>query len=215
MGQHAMSKRTARHTALRPVFSRVPPRAAQEGVVLFIALVVLVAMMLAGLSLMRSVTSNTLVVGNLASKQTITNAGDWGVEAGRAWTLAQPVGDLTRDKSSAGYFSSWDGNFDPVNAPTNWWKENGQSVALTGSPLDVAGMDVRWVVHRLCSTADLDVNSPGQQCVTLQSAGYGSSKGAGDYTGQPLANTQQPYYRVTVRVVDPRMTISYIQTVIY
>jgi hypothetical protein len=57
-----MSKHTARHTALRPVFSRVPPRAAQEGVVLFIALVVLVAMMLAGLSLMRSVTS-TRVIG--------------------------------------------------------------------------------------------------------------------------------------------------------
>jgi Tfp pilus assembly protein PilX len=190
-------------------------QAAQRGVVLFIALVVLVAMMLAGLSLMRSVTSNTLVVGNLASKQTITNAGDWGVEAGRAWTLAQPVANLNVDAKPSGYFSSWDGNLDPMNAPANWWKENGQSVSLTGSPLDVSGMDVRWVVHRLCSTANLGVNDPAQQCVTLQSAGVGSSKGAGDYSGRPLANTLQPYYRVTVRVVDPRMTISYVQTVIY
>lgn len=210
-----MSKHGATSSANQTFRDYPRHRAAQGGVVLFIALVVLVAMMLAGLSLMRSVTSNTLVVGNLASKQTITSAGDWGVEAGRAWMLAQPVGNLTTDNESAGYFSSWDASVDPVSAPPNWWKEKGQSVALTGSPLDVAGMDVRWVVHRLCSTANLDVNNPGQQCVTLQSAGYGSSKGAGDYTGQPLANTQQPYYRVTVRVVDPRMTISYVQTVIY
>jgi Tfp pilus assembly protein PilX len=184
-------------------------------VVLFIALVVLVAMTLAGLSLMRSVTSNTLVVGNLASKQTIASAGDWGVEAGRAWTLNQPIANLNSDNGPTGYFSSWDANFDPVNAPANWWKDNGQSVALTGSPLDVTGMDVRWVVHRLCSTPNLDVNDPGQQCVTLQSAGFGSSKGAGDYTARPLANSQQPYYRVTARMVDPRMTVSYVQTVIY
>jgi hypothetical protein len=191
----------------------MPP--AQRGVVLFIALVVLVAMMLAGLSLMRSVTSNTLVVGNLASKQTITSAGDWGVEAGRAWTLAQPVATLKADAKPSGYFSSWEASVDPLNAPANWWKDNGQVVSLAGSPLDVPGMDVRWVVHRLCSTPGLDVNDPAQQCVTLQSLGYGSSKGVGDYMDRPMANTQQPYYRVTVRVVDPRMTISYIQTVIY
>jgi hypothetical protein len=184
-------------------------------VVLFIALVVLVAMTLAGLSLMRSVTTSTVAIGNLASKQTITNAGDWGVEAGRAWALAQPVANLTKDAKSSGYFSGWDASLDPTDAPANWWKENGQTVALAGSPLDVAGMDVRWVVHRLCSLPDLDVNDPAQQCITLQSAGFGSSKGAGDYNERPLANTQQPYYRVTVRVVDPRMTVTYVQTVIY
>jgi len=213
MSKHAATRNG--QEMLRNACAHVRQQRAQRGVVLFIALVVLVAMMLAGLSLMRSVTTNTIVVGNLASKQTITNVGDWGVEAGRAWLLAQPVGNLSNDNHSSGYFSSWDAAIDPVNAPPNWWKEKGHAVALTGSPLDVDGMDVRWVVHRLCSTANLDVNNPNQRCVTLQSAGYGSSKGAGDYTTQPLANSQQPYYRVTVRVVDPRMTISYIQTVVY
>ncbi|MBL8541053.1 MAG: hypothetical protein U1E63_04390 [Burkholderiales bacterium] len=187
----------------------------QQGIVLFIALVVLVAMTLSGLALMRSVTSDTLVVGNLASKQTVTSAGDLGVEAGRSWVLAQPVANLTNDNASAGYFSSWNATFNPVNAPANWWKDNGMSVALTGTPLDVAGMEVRWVIHRLCSTANVEINDPAQQCVTLQSAGWGSSKSAGAYGAVPLTNSQQPYYRVTARIVDPRMTVSYVQTVLY
>lgn len=197
--------------------NRVANRPArQRGMVLFIALVVLVAMTLAGLALMRSVTSGVLVAGNLAAKQSITSVADWGVEAGRNWVITQSLSALTSDGSlGSGYFSSWDTAFDPVNAPANWWKNNGVTVTLTGSPMDVPDMEVRWVVHRLCKMAGQDVNAPTQQCVTLQSAGAGSSKGGGAYGSLPLTNTQQPYYRVTVRVVDPRRTVSYIQTVIY
>lgn len=213
-----MSVRTSllRRYAMNSPRRQVAARASRQGgIVLFIALVVLVAMTLSGLALMRSVTSDTMIVGNLASKQTVTSAGDWGVESGRTWVLAQPVANLTNDNASAAYFSSWNANFDPVNAPANWWKDNGQPVSLTGTPLDVAGMEVRWVIHRLCSTPNLDVNDPAQQCVTLQSAGWGSSKSAGAYGAVPLTNSQQPYYRVTARIVDPRMTVSYVQTVLY
>ena len=190
--------------------------ARERGVVLFISLVVLVAMTLAGLALMRSVTGGVLVAGNLAAKQTVTSVADWGVEAGRNWLIAQDVANLSKDMAKGtGYFSSWDSTFNPTNAGTNWWKDNGVSVNLAGSAMNVADMEVRWVVHRLCLTKDADVNAPAQQCVTLQSAGAGSSKGGGGYGSLPLTNTQQPYYRVTVRVVDPRRTVSYIQTVIY
>lgn len=197
--------------------NRLPQRPArQRGMVLFISLVVLVAMTLAGLALMRSVTSGVLVAGNLAAKQSITSVADWGVESGRNWIITQALGDLTNTGAlGSGYFSNWDQAFDPVNAPANWWKDNGVAVNLAGSAMNVTDMDVRWVVHRLCKMAGQDVNAPTQQCVTLQSAGAGSSKGGGGYGSLPLTNTQQPYYRVTVRVVDPRRTVSYIQTVIY
>ena len=45
------------------------PRRAQEGVVLFIALIVLVAMSLAGVALMRSVDTALVVAGNFAFKK--------------------------------------------------------------------------------------------------------------------------------------------------
>jgi Tfp pilus assembly protein PilX len=190
--------------------------ARERGLVLFISLVVLVAMTLAGLALMRSVTGGVLVAGNLAAKQSVTSVADWGVEAGRSWLIAQPVATLRDDGATgSGYFSNWDTAFNPTNAPTNWWNNNGVPVNLAGSPMDVTDMDVRWVVHRLCQVPNADVNAPAQQCVTLQSAGAGSSKGGGGYGSLPLTNTQQPYYRVTVRVVDPRRTVSYIQTVVY
>ncbi len=192
-----------------------PPRR-QRGVVLFISLVVLVAMTLAGLALMRSVTSGVLVAGNLAAKQSITSVADWGVEAGRNWLLAQPLGNLTTTGAiGSGYFSNWDETFDPVNAPANWWQNNGVPVNLAGSAVNLPEMEVRWVVHRLCRMADQDVNAPTQACITLQGAGASSSKVGGQYGQLPLSNTQQPYYRVTVRVVDPRRTVSYIQTVVY
>lgn len=188
----------------------------QRGVVLFISLVVLVAMTLAGLALMRSVTSGVLVAGNLAAKQSITSVADWGVEAGRNWLLAQSLGDLTNTGAvGSGYFSSWDDAFNPVNAPANWWRDNGVPVNLAGSAVDVPEMEVRWVVHRLCRMPNQDVNAPTQSCITLQGAGASSSKVGGQYGQLPLSNTQQPYYRVTVRVVDPRRTVSYIQTVVY
>jgi Tfp pilus assembly protein PilX len=197
-----------------PALERRPAR--QRGMVLFISLVVLVAMTLAGLALMRSVTSGVLVAGNLAAKQSITSVADWGVEAGRNWLLAQPVANLTNSGAlGSGYFSSWETTFDPVNAPANWWKDNGVGVNLAGSAMNVADMEVRWVVHRLCKLAGQDVNAPLQECVTLQSKAPGSSQGVGLYGGLPLTSTQQPYYRVTVRVVDPRRTVSYIQTVVY
>lgn len=51
-------------------------RRAQQGVVLFVALIILVAMTLAGIALMRSVDTNVLIAGNLAFRQGATMAGD-------------------------------------------------------------------------------------------------------------------------------------------
>ena len=51
-------------------------RKAQDGVVLFIALIVLVAMTLAGIAVMRSVDTNVLIAGNLAFRNAATSAGD-------------------------------------------------------------------------------------------------------------------------------------------
>ena len=70
-----------------------PLRRAQSGVVLFIALIILVAMTLAGIALMRSVDTNVLIAGNLAFRQATTLAGDWGIEEARSWLTANTSGE--------------------------------------------------------------------------------------------------------------------------
>ena len=64
---------------------RRPParsmRASQQGVVLLVALVVLVALTVAGVAMMRSVDTATLVTGNLAFEEVATQAADQGIQA--------------------------------------------------------------------------------------------------------------------------------------
>ena len=81
---------------------------AQRGVILFIALIVLVAMSLAGIALMRSVDTNVLIAGNLAFRQATTNMADVGVEAARSW-LSTNTGVLNQDQPG-GFTAYWANN---------------------------------------------------------------------------------------------------------
>ena len=72
---------TVQSTCGRKARSHASGRAEQRGVVLFIALIVMVAMSLAGIALIRSTDTAGIVAGNLAFKQAATNALDRSVEA--------------------------------------------------------------------------------------------------------------------------------------
>jgi len=56
--------------------NRLTHRTREQGVILFVALIVLVAMSLAGIALMRSVDTSVLVAGNLAYRQGATSVAD-------------------------------------------------------------------------------------------------------------------------------------------
>ena len=60
----------------------MPMHSKQRGMVLLLTLIILVAMTLAGIGMMRSVDTATVVAGNLAFKQATTNAADGGTSAG-------------------------------------------------------------------------------------------------------------------------------------
>lgn len=182
------------------------PRHAQRGVVLFIALVVLVAMTLAGIALSRSVTTGILIAGNLAFQEAATSSGDAGIEAGRAWLTAQSADTLQNDQIP-GYIANWQTSFDPA---TFDWTNQAVTVGT-----DSAGNTIAYVVHRLCQNSGQSVNAPTQQCVTLSSAGGSSTKAGGSYGAVPLSGSLQVYYRVTARVSGPRNTTSYVQSVMY
>jgi type IV pilus assembly protein PilX len=190
----------------------------ERGTILFIALIVLVAMSLAGIALMRSVDTNVLIAGNLAFRQGATAGADWGVEASRAW-ISGNAALLNQDKPAGAtfYWANWQQNLDlignnsdPLVADYDW---NSADPADLG--FDSAGNRVQYVIHRLCDTA----GAPNVvQCVR-------SGLSAGSGPGQGGSNQIQPtgggnvsigtvvLYRVTVRITGPRNTVSFVQAV--
>src|SRR5262245_55001306 len=98
-------------TVRLPISAMAPARRAQQGVVLFISLIVLVAMTLAGIAGMRSVDTNIIIAGNLAIRSGATSAADAGIEIARSWLAAQSAGTLNND-GAQGYFANWQEDFD-------------------------------------------------------------------------------------------------------
>lgn len=181
----------------------------QRGVVLLVALILMVAMTLAGIAMMRTIGTGVGIAGNLAFKETATSVADYGVEVARSWLTdpARTVDDLKNDSAANGYYATWGAGFSPLSH--NW----ANSKLVTSN--DGSGNEVRYVIHRLCESANKAPNDADQKCATLTVAGETSSKGGPRYGTTLLTTTIQPYFRVTSRVVGPRNTISYVQVVMY
>jgi Tfp pilus assembly protein PilX len=64
-------------------------RQAQRGVVMWVALVVLIVMSLAGLAMLRQMGAGVSIAGNIAFKENATSSADAGTEVGRQWLVAQ------------------------------------------------------------------------------------------------------------------------------
>lgn len=188
----------------------------QRGVILFIALIVLVAMSLAGIALMRSVDTNVLIAGNLAFRQGATLAADRGVEDARTYLAANAGGTLDSDQPVPYYWANWQQTVDLIGVGSaaddyNWGQANNLGA-------DAGSNEVRYVIHRLCSQAG-SITSAAVSCIKASSgAGVGASgagtKGVVAYGTAALPGTSNTYYRVTVRVTGPRNTVSFVQAVL-
>lgn len=185
----------------------------QRGVVLFIALIVLVAMTLAGIAMIRSVDTGNIISGNLAFKQSATSAGDYGIEQALTW-LKTTTANLQNDNPPF-YFANWgsaSGNFDPTGvtgAPHDWI--NSAQVLAT----DAAGNTVSYVIHRMCSASGMAPNA--SQCVMTSGGGstQKSTFGSIDYSRGKFGTGTTAYYRITARIEGPRRTVSYVQAMVY
>ena len=178
-------------------------RHAQQGVVLFISLIVLVAMTLAGIAVMRSVDTNNIIAGNLAFRNAATSAGDAGIEIARSWLSTQTAGVLSND--GAGYYANWQEDFD--YRVFNW---AGSSINVG---TDSVGNAIYYVIHRMCKESTKAVDST--DCSKVGAAATGSSKGGGSYGVAALTGGSLVYFRVTTKIVGPRNTVSYIQAFVY
>lgn len=186
------------------------PRRLQRGVVLLIALIVLVAMSMAGLAVMLSSGGSILMAGNLSFRQNATSAGDYGIELARDWLRKQGPATLQANVAGSGYYATWDSAFNPSNF--NAWFNPGLAA-------DASGNSIRYVIHRMCLEAGgvslADGASATQECVTLADPGKTGSKGGVQYGEKALQGTAQVYYRITARVDGPKNTVSIVQAMMY
>ena len=218
-----MSTQLKSHSAASSVKGKVPVISAhsahqQRGIVLLIALVMLIAMTLVGVSMLRAVGSGTGIAGNLAFKQNATSVADLGVEIARTWLFTKSSVQLQADSSAEGYYSTWVDGFNPLTYDWSTSKKLSNTdaafiSATTGK--DTTGNEIRYVVHRLCANTGAVDNYPTQKCANFTDYGALGSKGGGGYGQKTPALSEQPYFRVTVRASGPRNTVSYVQVVMY
>lgn len=181
-------------------------RAPQRGAILFIALIVLVAMTMAGIAVMRSVDTNNMIAGNLAFRNAATSTADAGLESARTWLTTQTAATLEKDGNSGqGYFANWQ---DPWNPKAFSWDGDGVTVGT-----DAYGNTIYYVIHRMCKESNKSVLAT--DCFKMASLSTGSSKGGGGYEGALPSATALPYFRITAKVIGPKNTVSYIQSFLY
>jgi Tfp pilus assembly protein PilX len=182
-------------------------RRAQRGVSLIIALIALVALTLAGLALIRSVDTTNVISGNLAFREASLHATDVGVES--AMTALGTIATTSPDANypagcaagACNYYPTIQTAVTPAGVPTvvDW-------TAVPSTTVD-SSYAVQYVIDRLCD-GPTPVTDLAGKCMNLTATSVGSKKaGAVSFT-----SANQIYYRVTVRVVGPRNSVSLVQT---
>jgi type IV pilus assembly protein PilX len=192
----------------------------QRGTMLIIALIVLVAMTLAGIATMRSVDTATVMAGNIAFRQSALNAADQGLQAGYALLQTpSPNSDLTKNGSlwaapAVGYFSNAS-----LTEP-NWTDPNAwvNAAQLNGGTPDAAGNVVSFLVQRMCLVANCAAGATCagtfNLCGSTVSTATLNREGTDNFRAQDAAFTSQPqvHYRITARAVGPRASVAIVQT---
>lgn len=213
---------------LRPSRTRQP---SQRGFSLIVALIALAIMALAAVSLMRTVSTSTLVSGNLAFEQAAVTGADVGVEAAVAWLEANTgqaaTGSavtcitggatvLTCNQAARGYLAV---RLDPDATNYTTWAKVWDSLVTNGAvpsvqAKDDAGNTASYLIQRMCSA--IGDASSANGCSSAPSSAYcGGSKTLDSNTGAGnLACPGSIYYRITVKVVGPRGTTAYIQAMV-
>lgn len=179
----------------------------QRGAVLFIALIALVAMTLAGIALMRSVDTANVIAGNFAFKESTLHASDGAV--GAAFN-ALPALAAAGNVAVANQYFPVIQPLDAQGVPTtvNWNAVPSTAVAGTGNRF-------QYVIERMCQDGTATGPPPNNaglisaSCITVPTASTtsGSKKSGGvTFTGSGVV-----YYRVTVRVTGPHGAVSMVQ----
>jgi type IV pilus assembly protein PilX len=189
-------------------------RARQRGAVLLIALIMLVALTMAGLALMRSVSTSNIIAGNLAFQQAATHSAGAGIETAVSWLQANTANTTLHSSILTGSGMRYVAQRQDPTSGQSWdafWTGTlAGSGAVNALPADAAGNTVSFVIHRLCNSTGAPTY-PGCSAPAVDVQSAGNSFGSGVIA---LNQTRQVYYRITARVTGPRNTLSYVQAVV-
>jgi type IV pilus assembly protein PilX len=184
----------------------------QRGIVMFVALIVLVAMALAALALIRSVDTTTAVIGNLGFRQASVLPANVAVEEVVAAIFENlSIGkDRMNHLPAQNYYATKQAGEDSRGIPTQLQKKSNFSLARLLKP--DASTEVRYVVERMCLNEGVPANIT--HCdMALPIEGTGTTiRNPG--SGTPITPDLIPFYRLTVRVDGPRNTASFVQVML-
>jgi len=211
-------------------------RTSQRGVSLLFALMALVAMLLAAVALVRSVDSGALVLGNLGFKQDATTSSDRAAELARTALLTSGL-DLSVNQPSIGYYATSMDNLDPTGRVTtaanklavvNWGDSDScaclpatcsacSALPSAAQPLNGGRATARWLITRLCPATG--AVSATNACAKPASVALSQAAARGEIRvgseGRPSQTTTTPYYRIIVRTVGGRGTVSFTETILH
>lgn len=225
-----------RHDSQSMRFAVPSRRFGQMGVVLIAALIALVAMTLASLALVRSIDTGLSIAGNTAFKEATTAAADVATDAATIWLQSNSKPPSVRYGAAAGggYYASWLAACDMTGNKTPTVKSDDVDWPASGSPscgakavaagLMPSGYSASYIITRMCTCdgapgAIVCAGATANVCVGMAGVGRFHGTASYDYRGltgaeQSLVATSSPYYRVVTRVVGPRNTTSFVETVV-
>jgi type IV pilus assembly protein PilX len=196
-------------THTRAAHARRQLRHAQRGAVLFVVLMVLSLLLLAGLGVMRSVDTSNVIAGNYSFQQAAVQASDRAVTDALNGLASIVVADGGNSNVANRYYQLRQTTLDSRGFPTavNWTNvacanEIGQSISNCDA--SVGNYRVQYVIERLCSAQPTlsDVTSLRANC---------------EYEAKATATTAAAValrYRILIRVRGPRSTEGWFEAVV-
>ena len=202
----------------------MPTRIKQSGSALIVTMMIMVIMAITGLALLRAVDTGNLVAGNIGFKQAAIISADSALKDSANFLS---TATLTADSAADGYYATgnqvydWTGQSTPGDTTddVDWDGTNSgittkakQLTFPNGTTVDASGNRAYYIINRLCDHTGSS-GAVGTSCATSnsQSTATGSTKVGASYGQKALTTTVQVYYRITVKVVGPRNTVSYSQ----
>lgn len=187
----------------------------QRGIVLIVALIVMVALSLAGVALVRSVETTTAVVGNLAFRQAALLPANLAVEEASAALFKDVanngialIADPNNDMTAQNYFATRQAGEDARGVPLQLQKKQNFALPriLYADPDQY--FEVRYIIERTCIAAGPATVDTCDMLPPKQSPAGTSN----ELEQAPLP--QIPFYRLTVRVDGPKNTTAFLQTML-
>jgi type IV pilus assembly protein PilX len=173
----------------------------QRGVTMVVVLILLTVMLLGALAMARHLESATVAAGSTAMRDSALQASEVGLNT--AFRAVRNLPDLTAENTAAG----------------NWYWPTPQAVDASGVPqinwnsapeVLVGNNSVRYVVERVCDVAV--VTDPMREClVRLPTVTALLSAKDQDDKLEAISSRQ---FRITVRVVGPRDTTVFVQSLV-